>query len=132
MQSIMHNLIKFIMYTNLQVHLNSTSSSNTQNIQTAPKCQKFLLGVAYHKAHLVDENRQPLHLANCNNIASSSHNIRTMMVIVIIIVWYIYWLICNYFNVKKNYNHAIFSTWLLIYIIYFVIIIFKYFFFFNY
>ena len=85
--SIMHNLIKFIMYTNLQVHANSASSSNAQNIQTAPKCRKLLSGGAYHKAHLVDENEEPLHLANCNNIASSSHNNRTMMVI--IIVWYI-------------------------------------------
>ena len=86
--SIMHNLIKFIMYTNLQVHADSTSSSDAQNIQTAPKRWKLLLGAAYRKAHLVDENGQPLHPANCNNIASSSHNPRAMMVI-IIIVWYI-------------------------------------------
>ena len=56
MQSITHNLIKFIMYTNLQVHADSTSSSDAQNIKTAPKCWKFLSGVAYRKAHLVDEN----------------------------------------------------------------------------
>ena len=88
MQSIMHNLIKFIIYTNLKVHADSTSSSNAHNIQTTPKCHKFLSGAAYHKAHLVDENGQLLHPANCKNIASSSHNPRTMMVI-IIIVWYI-------------------------------------------
>ena len=76
------------MYTNLQVRADSTSSSDVQNIQTAPKHRKFLSGVAYRKAHLVDENGQPLHPANCNNIASSSHNPGTMMVI-IIIVWYI-------------------------------------------
>ena len=70
MQSIMHNLIKFIMYINLQVHVDSTSSSDAQNIQTTPKCQKLLSGDAYRKAHLVNENGQPLHLANCNNIAS--------------------------------------------------------------
>ena len=96
------------MYTNLQVLAYSTSSSDAQNIQTAPKLRKFLSGAAYLKAHLVDENGQPLHLANCNNIASSSHNPGTMMVIIIIIDWYIYWLICNYFNVKPIYNHAIF------------------------
>ena len=86
----MHNLIKFIMYTNLQVHADSTSSSDAQNIQTAPKCWKFLSGAAYRKSHLVDENGQLLHPANCNNIASSSHNLETMMVIIIIIIWYIY------------------------------------------
>ena len=75
------------MYTNFQVHANSKSSSNAQNIQTAPKCQKLLLGAAYRKAHLVDENGQSLHPANFNNIASSSHYPKTMMVI--IIVWYI-------------------------------------------
>ena len=86
----MGNLIKFIMYTNFQVHGDSESSSDAQNIQTAPKLRKFLLGAAYCKAHLVDENGQLLHPANCNNIASSSHNPRTMMVIIIIIVLYIY------------------------------------------
>ena len=50
------SLIKFIIYTNLQVHADSTSSLDAQNIQTAPKRQKFLLGAAYCKAHLVDEN----------------------------------------------------------------------------
>ena len=78
------------MYTNLQVHADSTSSSDAQNIQTTPKRRKFLSGIAYRKAHLVDENRQPLHPTNCNNIASSSHNPRTMMVFIIIIIWYIY------------------------------------------
>ena len=79
------------MFTNLQVHADSTSSSDAQNINhTAPKYQKFLSGAAYHKAHLVDENGQLLHPANCNNIASSSHNPGTMMVIITIIVWYIY------------------------------------------
>ena len=85
---IMHSSIKFIMYTNLQVHADSTSSLDAQNIQTTPKRRKLLLGAAYRKTHLVDENGKLLHLANCNNIASSSHNPRTMMVI-IIIVWYI-------------------------------------------
>ena len=74
------------MYTNLQVHADSSSSSDAQNIQTTPKCWKLLSGAAYCKAHLVDENGQPLHPTNCN-IASSSHNPGTMMVI--IIVWYI-------------------------------------------
>ena len=70
---------------------------------------------SYRELHtLVDENGQPLHPANCNNIASSSHNPGTMMVIIIIIVWYIYLLICNYFNVKPIYNHAILSSWLLL------------------
>ena len=86
--SIMHSLIKFIMYTNLQVHADSESSSYAQNIQTNPKHWELLSRETYRKAHLVDENGQPLHLANCNNIASSSHNPGTMMVI-IIIVWYI-------------------------------------------
>ena len=86
--SIMHNLIKFIMYTNFQVHVDSTSSLDAQNIQTTLKHQKLLSGAAYHKAHLVDENGQPLHPSNCNNIASSSHNPGTMMVI-IIVNWYI-------------------------------------------
>ena len=88
----MHNLIKFIMYTNFQVHADSSSISDAQNyIQSiAPKHRNFLSGAAYRKTHLVDENGQPLHLANCNNIASSSHNLGTMMVIIIIIVWYIY------------------------------------------
>ena len=75
------------MYTNLQVHADSTSSADAQNIQTTPKRRKFLLGAAYRKAHLVDENGQTLHPANCNNIASSSHNLGTMMVT--ISVWYI-------------------------------------------
>ena len=86
--SIMHNLIKFIMYKNLQVHADSELSSDGKNIQTTPKRPKFLSGATYRKAHLVDENGQSLHPANCNNIASSSHNVGTMMVI-IIIVWYI-------------------------------------------
>ena len=73
------------MYKNLQVHADSASSSDAQNIQTTPKRQKFLSGAAYRKAHLVDENGQPLHPANCNNIASSSHNPRTIMVIIVII-----------------------------------------------
>ena len=83
------------MYTNFQVHANSSLSSDAQNYiqSTAPKHRKFLLGAAYRKTHLVDENRQPLHPTNCNNIASSSHNPRTMMVIIIISVWYIYLLI---------------------------------------
>ena len=85
--SIMHSLITFIMYTNLKVHADSKLSSNAQNIQTTPKCRKLLSGVAYRKAHLVDENGQSLHPANCNNIASSSHNTRIMMAI--IIAWYI-------------------------------------------
>ena len=76
------------MYTNLQVHADSESSSYAQNIQTTPKRRKLLSGVAYCKAHLVDENGQSLHLANYNNIASSSHNPEKMMVI-IKIVWYI-------------------------------------------
>ena len=81
MQSIMHSLIKFIMYTNFQVHADSTLSSYAQNIQTgAPKCQKFLSGAAYRKAHLVDENGQSLHPANCNNISSSNQ----------FNIWYIY------------------------------------------
>ena len=75
----MHILIKFIMYTNLQVHVDSTSSSDAQNIQIAPKRRKFLSGAAYCKTHLVDEDGQPLHPANCNNIASSSHNPKTMI-----------------------------------------------------
>ena len=74
------------MYDNLQVHAVSKSSSDAQNIQTAPKHRKLLLGAAYHKAHLVDENGQLLHLANCN-ITYSSHNPRTIMVT--IIFWYI-------------------------------------------
>ena len=76
------------MYTNLHVHANSESNSDAQNIQITPKHRKLLSGVAYRKAHLVDENGQLLHSSNCNNIASSSHNPGTMMVI-IIIVWYI-------------------------------------------
>ena len=75
------------MYTNLQAHADSTSSLDAKNIQIAPKHRNFLLGAAYCKVHLVDENGQLLHLANCNNIASSSHNPGTRMVI-IIIVWY--------------------------------------------
>ena len=79
------------MYTNFQAHADSTSSSDAQNIQIiSPKCRKFLSGAAYRKTHLVDENGQLLHPAYCNNIASSSHNPGTMMVIIIIIVWYIY------------------------------------------
>ena len=74
------------MYTNLQVHADLELSLDAQNIQTVPKHWKFLSGATYHKAHLVDENGHPLHPANCN-IASSSHNPGTMMVI--IIVWYI-------------------------------------------
>ena len=77
------------MYTNFQVHADSKSSSDAQNIQTTPKRRKLLSGATYRKAHLVDENGQLLHPANCKNIASSSHNPRTMMVI-IIIFWYIY------------------------------------------
>ena len=75
------------MYANFQVHTNSKLSLDTQNIQTSPKRQKLLSGATYRKAHLVDENGQPLHPSNCNNIASSSHNPGTMMVI--IVVWYI-------------------------------------------
>ena len=78
------------MYTNLQVHVDLESSSNVQDIQIAPKHRKLLSGAAYRKALLVDENGQPLHPANCNNIASSSHILGIMMVIIIIIVWYIY------------------------------------------
>ena len=74
------------MHTNLQVHADSDSSSDAQNIRTTPKRQKLLSGVAYHKVHLVDENGQPLHPVNCN-MASSRHNLGTMMVI--IIFWYI-------------------------------------------
>ena len=44
------------MYTNFQVHVDSTSSSDAQNIHIAPKRRKILLGAAYCKAHLVDEN----------------------------------------------------------------------------
>ena len=44
------------MYTNLQVHVDSESSLDAKNIQTAPKRQKLLSGAAYRKAHLVDEN----------------------------------------------------------------------------
>ena len=44
------------MYTNFQVHADSKSSSDAQNIQTAPKRRKLLSGAAYRKAHLVDEN----------------------------------------------------------------------------
>ena len=61
------------MYTNLQVHADSKSSSGAQNIQTAPKRQKLLLGAAYCKAHLVEENGQPLQTVNCN-IAFYSQN----------------------------------------------------------
>ena len=43
------------MYTNLQVHADSESSSDEQKIQTsAPKLRKLLSGAAYRKAHLVD------------------------------------------------------------------------------
>ena len=72
----------------MQVHVDSESSSDAQNIQTAPKCRKLLSRAAYRKAHLVDENGQLVHPANCNNISSSSHNPGTMTII-IIIVWYI-------------------------------------------
>ena len=74
------------MYTNLQVHANSYSSLDAQNIQTTLKRRKLLSGAAYRKAHLVHENGQSLHPTNCN-IASSGHNPGKMMVI--IIVWYI-------------------------------------------
>ena len=74
------------MYTNFQFHADSESISHAQNIQRYPKRQKLLLGGAYRKAHLVDENGQPLHLANCN-IAYSSHNVGTVMVI--LFFWYI-------------------------------------------
>ena len=74
------------MYTNLQVHADSKSHSDAENIQTTPKCRKLLSGATYPKAHLVDENGELLHPPNCN-ITSSSHNCGTMMVI--IIVWYI-------------------------------------------
>ena len=58
------------MYTNLQVHADSSSSSDAHNYiqSTAPKHRKFLSGAAYRKTHLVDENGQPLHPANCNNL----------------------------------------------------------------
>ena len=53
----MHGLIKFIMYTNLQVHADSKSSLDAKNIQMlGPKHRKILSRVAYRKAHLVDEN----------------------------------------------------------------------------
>ena len=73
------------MFTNLQVHVDSKSSSDAQNIQTSPKHRKPLLGAVYYKARLEDENRQSLYPANCN-MPSSSHNPCTIMVI--IIVWY--------------------------------------------
>ena len=76
------------MYKNLQVHADSALISDAQNIQIAPKLQRFLSGAAYRKVHLVDESGKLLHPANYNNIASSSHNLGTMMVI-IIIFWYI-------------------------------------------
>ena len=44
------------------------------------------IGASYRKAHLVDENGQPIHPTNCK-ISSSSHNPKEMMAI--IIVWYI-------------------------------------------
>ena len=50
------SLIKFIMYTNLQVHADLESSSDAQNNQTTPKCRKLLSGAASCKVHLVDEN----------------------------------------------------------------------------
>ena len=75
------------MYTNLSFHADSKSISDAQNIQTTPKRRKLLSGATYRKARLVDENGHLLHFANCNNIASSRHNPRAMMVI--IIVWYI-------------------------------------------
>ena len=75
------------MYKDFQVHADSESSLDAQNIQTAPKRRKLLSGATYHNAHLVDENGQSLHPVNCK-IASSSHiNPGTMMVI--IIFWYI-------------------------------------------
>ena len=49
-------LVKFIMYTNLQVHADLESSSDEQNNKTTPKQRKLLSGAAYHKARLVDEN----------------------------------------------------------------------------
>ena len=73
------------MYKNFHVHADSESSSDAQNNQTSPKCWKLLSGAAYRKADLVDENGQPLHHANCNNISSSSHNPGTMMVIIIVL-----------------------------------------------
>ena len=102
--SIMHKLIKFIVYKYLQVHADSKSISYAQNIQTTPKHQKLLSGAAYCKAHLVDENGQPLHPANCNNIASSSHNPGTMMVI--INVWYINVIISTSNLLIIHYQHA--------------------------
>ena len=71
------------MYTNLQVHADSESSADAQNIQTTPKRRKLLSRATYRKAHLVDENGQSLHPTNCN-IAYTSHNIGTMMVNIII------------------------------------------------
>ena len=46
------------MYTNLQVHADSSSSSDAQNYiqSTTPKHRMFLLGATYRKMHLVDEN----------------------------------------------------------------------------
>ena len=44
------------MYKNFQSHAALASSSDTKNIQTAPKHRKLLSGAAYRKAHLIDEN----------------------------------------------------------------------------
>ena len=68
----------------LQVYAYSESSSYAQNIRIVQKRRKLLSGAAYRKARLVDENGKPLHPAICN-MPSSSHNLGTMMVI---IVWY--------------------------------------------
>ena len=46
------------MYTNLQFHVDSKSSSDAQNIQTSPKRRNLLLGAVYRKAQLVDESGQ--------------------------------------------------------------------------
>ena len=95
------------MYTNFQVHADSESSSDAQNIQIVPKCRKLLSGAAYRKAWLVDENRQLLHPANCN-MPYSSHNPGTIMLI--IIVWY------NVIISALSINHAL-SMFLIIDII---------------
>jgi hypothetical protein len=70
------------MYPNLQ-DPDSKSISNAKNIPLVQKCRKLLSGETYRK-QLVDENGQPLYLANCN-MPSSSHNPGSTMVI---IVWY--------------------------------------------
>jgi hypothetical protein len=62
----------------------SKSSSDAQNIPVpVQKCWKVLLGETYHKK-LVNENGQPLYLANCD-IPSSSHN---PWLAIVIIFWY--------------------------------------------